>query len=92
MTRNRTLVVRRTGWGKSLVYFVCTKLLRDQKRGVTMVVSPLPVLMENGYVKKRMSKGEANIENPIPSRIYWISFRSNSPCPLTQKCQEKMFT
>ena len=47
MTRNRTLVVQRTGWGKSLVYFVCTKLLRERNRGVTMVVSPLLVLMEN---------------------------------------------
>ena len=32
MTRNRTLVVQRTGWGKSLVYFVCTKLMREQRR------------------------------------------------------------
>ena len=47
MTRKRTLVVQRTGWGKSLVYFVCTKLLRQQRKGVTMVVSPLLVLMEN---------------------------------------------
>lgn len=47
MTRNRTLVVQRTGWGKSLVYFVCTKLMRERNRGVTMVVSPLLVLMEN---------------------------------------------
>ena len=30
MTKNRVLVVQRTGWGKSLVYFACTKLLREQ--------------------------------------------------------------
>lgn len=47
MTNNRTLVVQRTGWEKSLVYFVCTKLMREQKRGVTMIVSPLLTLMEN---------------------------------------------
>ena len=47
MTQKRTLVVQRTGWGKSLVYFVCTKLMREQRRGVTMVVSPLLVLMQN---------------------------------------------
>lgn len=47
MTQSRTLVVQRTGWGKSLVYFVCTRLLRQQGRGVTMVVSPLLVLMKN---------------------------------------------
>ena len=47
MTNKRTLVVQRTGWGKSLVYFICTKLLRSMNRGLTMVVSPLLVLMEN---------------------------------------------
>jgi len=47
MTQKRTLVVQRTGWGKSLVYFICTKLMRRQRRGVTLVVSPLLVLMEN---------------------------------------------
>ena len=47
MTRKRVLVVQRTGWGKSLVYFVCTKLMRKENKGVTMVVSPLLVLMEN---------------------------------------------
>jgi len=47
LVNNRTLVVQRTGWGKSLVYFVCTKILRNEGKGVTMVVSPLLVLMEN---------------------------------------------
>ena len=47
MSRRRTLVVQRTGWGKSLVYFACTKLMRERNRGVTMVVSPLLVLMQN---------------------------------------------
>lgn len=47
LTNKRTLVVQRTGWGKSLVYFLCTKLLREKGRGVTMVVSPLLVLMQN---------------------------------------------
>ena len=47
MMHNRSLVVQKTGWGKSLVYFACTKLLRKRGRGVTMVVSPLLVLMQN---------------------------------------------
>lgn len=47
MTHNRSLVVQKTGWGKSLVYFACTKLLRKRGKGVTMVVSPLLVLMQN---------------------------------------------
>jgi ATP-dependent DNA helicase RecQ len=28
--KKRALVVQRTGWGKSLVYFLATKLLREQ--------------------------------------------------------------
>jgi ATP-dependent DNA helicase RecQ len=47
LLNRRTLVVQRTGWGKSLVYFACTKLLRTQGAGVTVVVSPLLVLMQN---------------------------------------------
>jgi len=47
LLNNRTLVVQKTGWGKSLVYFSCTKILRSKGRGVTIVVSPLLVLMQN---------------------------------------------
>ncbi|MBR0070102.1 MAG: ATP-dependent DNA helicase RecQ, partial [Synergistaceae bacterium] len=47
MMRKRTLVVQRTGWGKSLVYFISAKMLRKKKRNLTMVVSPLLVLMDN---------------------------------------------
>ena len=47
MMRKRTLVVQRTGWGKSLVYFISAKMLRKKKRNITMVVSPLLVLMDN---------------------------------------------
>ena len=50
MTKKRTLVVQRTGWGKSLVYFTCTRLLREMGKGVTIVISPLLVLMENQLV------------------------------------------
>ena len=45
--RARTLVVQRTGWGKSLVYFIATKLLRQQGAGPTLLVSPLLSLMRN---------------------------------------------
>lgn len=44
---NRTLVVEKTGWGKSLVYFLSTKLLRQQGKGFTIVISPLIALMSN---------------------------------------------
>ncbi|MFM9108467.1 MAG: RecQ family ATP-dependent DNA helicase [Chloroflexota bacterium] len=41
----RELVVQRTGWGKSLVYFIATKLLRQRGGGVTLIISPLLSLM-----------------------------------------------
>ena len=47
LTNKRTLVVQRTGWGKSMIYFVCTKLLRDEGNGVTLIISPLLALMSN---------------------------------------------
>ena len=45
--RRRCLVVQRTGWGKSAVYFVATALLRAQGAGPTVIVSPLLALMRN---------------------------------------------
>jgi ATP-dependent DNA helicase RecQ len=45
--RARLLVVQRTGWGKSLVYFLATRLLRDLGAGPTLLVSPLLSLMRN---------------------------------------------
>lgn len=45
--RSRLLVVQRTGWGKSAVYFVATRLLRDKGAGATIIVSPLLALMRD---------------------------------------------
>lgn len=45
--RRRALVVQRTGWGKSAVYFIAAKLLRASGRGPTVIVSPLLALMRN---------------------------------------------
>ena len=45
--RERLLVVQRTGWGKSNVYFIATRILRDRGRGPTVIVSPLLALMRN---------------------------------------------
>jgi ATP-dependent DNA helicase RecQ len=45
--KQRTLVVQRTGWGKSLVYFMATRLLRAQGAGPTILISPLLSLMRN---------------------------------------------
>ncbi len=45
--RRRALVVQRTGWGKSAVYFIAAKLLRADGHGPTVIVSPLLALMRN---------------------------------------------
>jgi ATP-dependent DNA helicase RecQ len=47
LNRQRVLVVQKTGWGKSLVYFIATKLLRDGGSGPTLIVSPLLALMRD---------------------------------------------
>ncbi|MXY30332.1 MAG: ATP-dependent DNA helicase RecQ [Gammaproteobacteria bacterium] len=43
----RLLVVQKTGWGKSFVYFIATKLLREMGAGPTLLISPLLALMRN---------------------------------------------
>ncbi len=45
--REQLLLVQRTGWGKSAVYFVATRMLRDRGFGATLIVSPLLALMRN---------------------------------------------
>jgi ATP-dependent DNA helicase RecQ len=45
--RRQALVVQRTGWGKSAVYFIAAKLLRERGHGATVIVSPLLALMRN---------------------------------------------
>ncbi len=45
--RGRVLLVQRTGWGKSAVYFLATHLLRQQGLGPTLLISPLLALIRN---------------------------------------------
>lgn len=45
--KGRLLVVQKTGWGKSFVYFIATKLLREEGSGPALLVSPLLALMRN---------------------------------------------
>ena len=48
--RERLLLIQRTGWGKSAIYFVATRMLRDSGSGATLIVSPLLALMRNQIV------------------------------------------
>jgi len=45
--RKQILVVQRTGWGKSAVYFIATKIRREQGYGPTLIISPLIALIRN---------------------------------------------
>lgn len=45
--KGRLLVVQKTGWGKSFVYFIATKLLRESGSGPALLISPLLALMRN---------------------------------------------
>lgn len=62
--RGRLLVVQKTGWGKSFVYFIATKLLRDGGNGPALLISPLLALMRNQIVAaERMGVRAATINS-----------------------------
>ena len=46
-SNSRVLVVQKTGWGKSFVYFIACRLLRNAGRGPALLISPLLALMRN---------------------------------------------
>ncbi|WP_329455252.1 RecQ family ATP-dependent DNA helicase [Streptomyces sp. NBC_01497] len=65
--KRRALVVQRTGWGKSAVYFVATSLLRARGAGPTVIVSPLLALMRNqveAAARAGISARTINSSNP----------------------------
>lgn len=47
LNKKRVLVVQKTGWGKSLIYFLSTRILRDMGKGPTIIISPLLSLINN---------------------------------------------
>ena len=51
--RERLLAVEQTGWGKGLVYFIATRLLRASGYGPTLIVSPLLALMRDQIEEAR---------------------------------------
>ncbi|MDP2884716.1 MAG: RecQ family ATP-dependent DNA helicase [Ignavibacteria bacterium] len=73
----RQLVVEKTGWGKSMVYFLGTRLQRDQGRGLTLLVSPLLSLMRNqitaaariGVRAATINSGNTDEWTPIEGRL-----------------------
>ncbi len=61
--RRRQLLVQRTGWGKSFVYFIATQLLREAGLGPTLLVSPLLALMRNQIAAAERMGVRANTIN-----------------------------
>jgi len=66
--QRRILVVQRTGWGKSSVYFIATRILRDRGTGPTFIISPLLALMRDQIESARHLGLEAVSINSSNSR------------------------
>ena len=72
--RERLLLVQRTGWGKSAVYFVATRMLRNRDFGATLIVSPLLALMRN-QVSAAQRMGVRAISINSTNRSEWPALR-----------------
>lgn len=68
--RQKLLVVERTGWGKSSVYFISAKIFRDRGLGPTIIVSPLLALMRNQIDSARRLGIKAETINST-NTYYW---------------------
>ena len=73
----RSLVVQRTGWGKSAVYFIATQLDRGAGRGPTVIVSPLLALMRNQIEAAEALHLHAETVNSTNMAEWESMFRSN---------------
>src|SRR5947207_5162621 len=75
--RGPLLVVQRTGWGKSNVYYIACKLLRHGGAGPTLIISPLLSLMRNQMAAaERMGVRAARITSEEQNREVWADIRT----------------
>ncbi len=66
--RGRLLVVQKTGWGKSFVYFIASKMLRESGHGPALLISPLIALMRNQVeAARRMGLNAEAIHSENPT-------------------------
>lgn len=72
--KQRALVVQSTGWGKSMVYFIATRILRNQGSGPTLIISPLLALMRNQVAAAHRLKIKAATINSSNSSD-WANIR-----------------
>ncbi len=74
--RGRLLVVQKTGWGKSFVYFIATRLLREGGYGPALLISPLLALMRNQIeAAERMGVRAATINSDNPDD--WVAVEAS---------------
>ena len=67
---SKTLLVQKTGWGKSAVYFVAAKYLLEKKNKMTVIVSPLLSLTRNQiFNAKNLLNIEAINTSEDPEKI-----------------------
>ena len=72
----KLLLVQRTGWGKSAVYFITTRILRDRGMGPTVILSPLKALMRNQVVgAQRLGIRAESVNSSNPDDWYAIKRR-----------------
>ena len=75
--RGPLLVVQKTGWGKSNVYFIISKMLRDAGSGPVLLISPLLALMRNQMVAAtRMGLEARRVTSEEKSREEWDQIKS----------------
>ena len=83
--RQRVLVVQRTGWGKSVVYFLAAKILRDAGAGPTLLISPLLSLMRNQILAAEKLGIRAA---PSTAKTLRTGLRSRRPCGWRGRCAD----
>ncbi|MBB1127438.1 DEAD/DEAH box helicase, partial [Thiospirillum jenense] len=79
--QQRLLVVQKTGWGKSIVYFIATQLLREAGCGPTLLISPLLALMRNQIAAaERMGIRAATINSDNKDEWLAIEMQMRNHC------------
>ena len=81
--RGRLLVVQRTGWGKSFVYFIATKLLREAGTGPALLISPLLSLMRNQIAAAERMGGTRHQDHLGQPRA--LGSRGKNACGVTRR-------
>ena len=74
----KILLVQRTGWGKSIVYFISARMMRDQGKGPAIIISPLLALMRNQIAAAERIGIKAFISILLSVSFFFFSRKSNN--------------